>query len=455
MTKSKLLSVFSLLLVLAVVNFSSCKQDEVEPDPDPIPDTTTVGKTVTITGNITKDTTWAAKDTIILSGFVYVKEGATLTIEAGTLVKGLYGTKASLVVERGAKINAIGTALKPIIFTSSQPAGQRTYGDWGGIVICGKAKCNKAGGEGIAEGGIGSTYGGTVDTDNSGSLQYVRIEFPGVPLSTTANSEINGLTFYSVGSGTTIDHVQVSYSGDDSFEFFGGTVNCKNLIALRGWDDEFDTDNGYSGTIQFAVGLRDPAQADQSGSNCFESDNDADGSTNTPITNATFSNFSVFGPKVDATTTINTQYKRAFHIRRGSKLCVYNSVFTGFPTGLLLDGTLTQQLATANELQIENTILSGMGTYFASSFERAYFTDATRNNDTIVTNDLLKYNNPFALTTPNFLPLEGSPVLNKASFTNSRIANNAFLTKVTYAGAFGTENWTANWANFDPQNTTY
>jgi len=446
MTKSKLiLSVFSLLMVFAVINLSSCKKEDPEP----------TGKTTTISGNITKDTTWAAKDTIILSGFVYVKEGVTLTIEAGTLLKGLYSTKAALIVERGGKIIAIGTAQKPIVFTSSQPVGQRTYGDWGGIVICGKAKCNKAGGEGIAEGGIGSNYGGTDDTDNSGSLQYVRIEFPGVPLSTTANSEINGLTFYSVGSGTTIDHVQVSYSGDDSFEWFGGTVNCKNIVALRGWDDDFDTDNGYSGTIQFAVSLRDPAQADQSGSNSLESDNDADGSTNTPITNATFSNFSVFGPKVDATTTVNTLYKRAIHIHRGSKLCVYNSVFAGFPTGLLLDGTLTQQLATANELQIENSILSGMGTYFATNFERAYFTDASRHNDTLVTNDLLKYNSPFALSTPNFLPTTGSPVLNKASFTNTRIANNSFLTKVSYAGAFGTEDWTATWTNFDPQNTSY
>ena len=163
---------------------------------------------------------------------------------------------------------------------------RRSYGDWGGLVLCGNAPTNKhdsGAGVGIAEGGIGSLYGGPDGADNSGVLQYVRIEFPGIGLTAVANSEINGLTLYAVGSGTTIDHIQVSYSGDDSYEWFGGTVNCKYLVALRGWDDEWDTDNGYSGKVQFYVSLRDPAIADQSTSNGFESDNDADGSTLTPL----------------------------------------------------------------------------------------------------------------------------------------------------------------------------
>ena len=132
------------------------------------------------------------------------------------------------------------------------------------------------------EGGVNNAagdafYGGTDANDNSGVLRYVRIEFPGIAF--TDNNEINGLTCGGVGAATTLEHVQVSYSGDDSFEFFGGTVNAKYLIAYRGWDDDFDTDFGYSGKIQFAVSLRDPEIADQSGSNGFESDNDGSGTT--------------------------------------------------------------------------------------------------------------------------------------------------------------------------------
>ena len=230
---------------------------------------------------------------------------------------------------------AEGTSTQPIVFTSDKPKGQRASGDWGGVVICGKATTNKhdnGTGVGIAEGGIGSNYGGTDDADNSGVLQYVRIEFPGIPLTSTANSEINGLTLYAVGSGTTIDHVQVSYSGDDSYEWFGGTVNCKYLVALRGLDDEFDTDNGYKGKVQFIFGLRDPNVSDQSGSNGFESDNDADGSTLTPVTKPIFSNATLYGPlTVSETLPANHLFKRAIHIRRSSQLSVYNSVFAGWP----------------------------------------------------------------------------------------------------------------------------
>ena len=122
-------------------------------------------------------------------------------------------------------------------------------------------------------------------------MKYVRIEYPGIAYS--PNNEINGLTFGGVGRGTTIDYIQVSYSGDDSYEWFGGTVNCKHLIAYRGWDDDFDTDFGYQGKLQFLVGLRDPEVADQSGSNGFESDNDGSGSTKFTknITNVVECNF--------------------------------------------------------------------------------------------------------------------------------------------------------------------
>ena len=296
------------------------------------------GQVINVSGDITADTKWYAQAKYMLSGFVYVKNNAVLTIEPGTLIKGVANTKAALIIERGSKIMAAGTADKPIVFTSAKPVGERNSGDWGGVVLCGKAQTNKhdnGAGVGIAEGGILSEYGGTDNNDNSGVLQYVRIEFPGIPLTSTANSEINGLTLYSVGNGTVIDHIQVSFSGDDLFEWFGGNVNVKNLVAFRGLDDDFDTDNGFSGKVQFAFGLRDPNKSDQSGSNGYESDNDADGSLLTPVTSPLFSNVTLYGPlTVTSTLPSGHMFQKSMHLRRGTMLSTYNSVFVGYPQGL-------------------------------------------------------------------------------------------------------------------------
>jgi hypothetical protein len=420
------------------------------------------GQQINVTGDITSDTKWYANARYFLSGFVYVKNNSTLTIEPGTIIKGVSGTKGALIIERGSKIMALGTESKPIVFTSDKPKGQRAYGDWGGLVLCGNAPTNKhdnGTGVGVAEGGIGSAYGGSDAADNSGTLQYVRIEFPGIPLTATANSEINGLTLYSVGSGTIIDHVQVSFSGDDSFEWFGGTVNAKYLVALRGWDDDFDTDNGYLGKVQFFVSLRDPASADQSQSNGFESDNDADGSTLSPFTSAIFTNGSIFGPMATTTTTINSLYRNSMQLRRGTRISIYNTVVSGWPNGLYIDGQKgdSPAQATANVLQIENCIMAGMGNNYVTTYMadlETWFTDASRHNEVFATNDMLQVANPFNLTDPDFLPVTGSPLLGGGAFTNTRLTD-PFFTPVTWRGAFGTTDWTSGWCNFDPQNTDY
>ncbi|MGB4414420.1 MAG: hypothetical protein WBI53_05990, partial [Paludibacter sp.] len=196
---------------------------------------------VTIPAGNLATTTWTKNNVYLLNGFVYIPNGVTLTIEAGTIIRGDITNKGTIIVEMGGKLIANGTAVEPIVFTSNQAAGSRNYGDWGGIILLGKAPINPV--TATIEGGVGRSYGGSDATDNSGSLQYVRIEFPGIAF--TTDNEINGLTMGGVGSGTILDNIQVSYSGDDSFEWFGGTVNAKHLIALRGWDDDFDTDFGY------------------------------------------------------------------------------------------------------------------------------------------------------------------------------------------------------------------
>mgnify|MGYP001026489828 FL=1 len=429
------------------------------------------GQVITVSGDITADTKWYAQAKYLLSGYVYVKNNATLTIEAGTLIKGVSNTKATLIIERGSKIIAAGTASKPIVFTSDKPVGQRATGDWGGLVLCGYAKTNKhdeGTGVGIAEGGIGSKYGGTDDNDNSGILQYVRIEFPGIPLTSTANSEINGLTLYSVGKATVIDHVQVSYSGDDSYEWFGGNVNAKYLVALGGLDDGFDSDNGFSGKIQFGLILQDPAKSDQSGSNAFETDNDADGSLLTPVTSPLFSNITAYGPyTVASTLPAGSKHEKALHLRRGTMTSVYNSVFAGFPEGLSIDGQKGNSPARAdlNDLQLENVIMAGMtvnyvektgtvATPYTVAQHETYFRATARNNrDDMTLTDIIG-SSLINLKSPALIPPAGSVLLTGASFTNSRLTD-PFFTAVTYRGAFGTQDWTSGWCNWDPQNAVY
>lgn len=450
-------------------------------------------------GNITTNTTWTNNNVYILDGFVYLKSGATLTIQAGTIIKGAktpdgsaLGFRAgTLIVEPGGKLVANGTATQPIVFTSQQPAGinpnnnlpYRQPGDWGGIVICGYAPVNIPGGVGTTEGGIGTQYGwglagnpfGSLDanstTDSSGVLRYVRIEYPGIPLTTQSNSEINGLTFYGVGNKTVIEHVQVSFSGDDAFEWFGGSVNAKYLIALGTWDDDFDTDLGFSGKIQFAVSQRYSQIADQSGSNAFESDNNnlnsPQGSTNTPFTQPLFTNVSNFGPYPTTSGTANSLHQSAMHLRRNTKVSIYNSFFAGYEEGLRLDGTGTETNYTANDLQLENITIAGWalpndslkGANGSSGANiLSIFTTPAKNNQFFADNASLNLNAKsfnvvdFASGTynrPDFRPQPNSSLLTSGSFSNSRLQD-PFFTPVNYRGAFGNEDWTLCWSEFNP-----
>lgn len=458
--------------VLASIAFGSCKGD----DDNVVVNPGTPTKVVQITGDISANRTFSADSQYVLNGFVYVTNGATLTIQPGTVIMGDKATKGTLVVTRGAKINAEGTAAKPIIFTSELAAGARNQGDWGGIILMGKAPVNATGGEAKIEGGLTPTgggdekkyiwYGGTDAADNSGVLKYVRIEFAGIAY--TPDNEINGLTMGGVGNGTTISYVQVYRSGDDAFEWFGGTVNCDHLIATATWDDDFDTDNGFSGNVQFGVAQRVKTVADQSGSNGFESDNDANGSNNTPQTRARFSNMTVIGPIQTAnpassgTSGINANYQNALQIRRNSSISVYNSIFAGFPVGLYIDdtkGTATSGNITANNLNFRNNIMAGNAVPTKggwSGLAAWYATTATDQLDSaqkVMLTDPYKF--PAALATPagrpNFLPKSGSIALTGADFTGL----SGFQT-VTYRGAFdGSNDWTTGWSTSDAENTAY
>jgi PKD repeat protein len=316
-----------------------------------------------INDSISVDTHWTACNQYFIKGWIYVTNGHTLTIDPGTIIKGDKASKGTIIVERGAKMIAAGTVTQPIVFTSNQPAGSRTYGDWGGVILCGKAENNWAGatpGFQQVEGGPRSLYGnGTspLNHDNSGIMSYCRIEFAGVAFS--PNNEVNGLSLYSVGDGTQLDHIQISYSGDDSFEWFGGTVNGKYLVAYAGWDDDFDMDCGYRGKNQFLAGIRDPFVADQSGSKGFEVDSYQTGTKTglagdtSGLTRPVCSNVTLIGPLVSPTSTsFDPQFVAGVHIRRGAALSLMNSIIAGYPSGILFDESSASYGSTMRNYQI-------------------------------------------------------------------------------------------------------
>ena len=421
-------------------------------------------------GRISSNLTLKANYTYKLRGLVYVTNGAILTIEPGTKIVGELNMQGGLVITRSSKIIADGTPDKPIVFTSEAANPQR--GDWSGVILLGNAPTNSSfnGVDGIGEieGGVNNSdglglYGTPISqnqnpADNSGILRYVRIEYAGYAF--LPDKEINGLTFGGVGSGTIIDYVQVSYANDDSFEWFGGTVNCKHLISFRTLDDDFDTDNGFSGTVQFGICLRDSSVADISKSEAFESDNDANGSQLTPQTKAVFSNMTVIGPRQTLTNMGSNLFLAGAQIRRNSSESLFNSIIMGWPTGLLIDAS--KGFPTDNNipgtLNVQNCIIGGCNTPVKYAPSTATPTGATDQSildwfntstygNTIVTNtDDVQLTAPFDYANPDFTPKAGSPALSGAAFTNPKVT---LLQNVDYRGAVGSgDTWFKGWTKF-------
>ncbi len=439
-------------------------------------------KARTIAGNIDANTTLFSDTIYTLDGYVYVKNNATLTIQAGTIIKGKFGTKATLIITRNAMINANGTPTRPIIFTSDKPAGQRSKGDWGGLVILGKAKINRptdcstcpgatvaaseAGIQAAVEGDVDNTagdalYGGNDDNHNSGVLRFVRVEFAGTVI--TPGNEINGLTMGGVGKATQINNIQVSFADDDGFEWFGGTVDAKYLVSYRNVDDDLDTDFGFSGKIQYAIVLRDSLLYDIGAgptTNGFESDNDGSGSEAQPFTEPTFSNITVLGPLANGTAlTYSNSFQNGARLRRNSSTSIFNSIFMGWPDGLFIDGARSVNKHQNDTLLYKNNILAGNIRAVNGSSSGGSNPTATRakiyanGNDSIASSNGI-LNDPFNYLNPNFTPAAGSPALTGASFSGAKISD-AFFNSTSFRGAMGSENWTSCWCNFNPNQANY
>jgi hypothetical protein len=468
---------FGTLVLVSLLSVTSCVKvnfDEGLTTPPTVdPDNTTISGTISASR-------FYAKGKYTLKGYVYVTEGATLTFEAGSVIQSDITEKGALIIERGGKLIADGKANNPIVFTSGKPVGQRAPGDWGGIILLGKAPTNRPLDPGpTIEGGVGRKYGGTDPNDESGILRYVRIEFAGI--AAEPGSEINGLTLGGVGAGTIIENVQVSFGNDDAYEFFGGNVNAKNLIALATADDDFDFDFGYTGKIQFAISLRKPDFVDAGDAgNGIESDNDASGTTASPNTRPQLSNFTFVGPNNATGTATNHNYANRW--RRRAQFVVRNSILVGYQKGgfaVESKGSWDDYI-TAGISEFNNNLVHAVAEpYFTDSVTARIFathsypgnpmssadlkamrqdaalalkTKAEANGSiTYASADAIMLESPFYGTSPNFLPKAGSPALSGASFSGM----NSFFTSTTYRGAMGTTKWTDGWTNWDPQNANY
>jgi len=314
---------FLTILVVSFL-FVSCEKNLGGEDDDVInvPTETTLNGVINATTTLTSDKTW------VLKGYVYVTDGASLIIQPGTRIVSDISEKGALCIERGSKIIAEGTQDKPIVFTSGKPDGEKAPGDWGGIVILGKAKTNRSS-EPTIEGGIGRPYGGTNNEDNSGILKYVRIEYAGV--AALPNSEINALTLGGVGSGTIIEYVQTIYANDDAFEFFGGTVSPKYLYAYATADDDFDFDFGYTGTLNYGISKRDPQFVDTGDAgNGVECDNDGTGSSAEPFTHPKLYNMVLIGAN---SSTALSNHNLGLRWRRATQFTIENSKIIGHMKG--------------------------------------------------------------------------------------------------------------------------
>ncbi len=395
--------------------------------------------------------------TYTIRGYVYFTAGTTLSIPAGTILKSDVSQKGAIIIERGARIEALGTAAQPIVFTSGKPAGQRIRGDWGGIILLGNAPTNRPLSPApLVEGGVDRRYGGTVVNDNSGTMRYVRIEWAGI--AAEPGSEINGLTMGGVGAGTTLEYIQVSYGNDDAYEFFGGTVNAKYLVSYAASDDDLDFDFGYTGKIQYAIVQRRPEIGDTDAGNGVEADNDGSGTNALPYTRPVLSNITWVGPNGDANTQAFLNFGNRW--RRSVRFSVQNSIMMGWPKG----GFVMESAATANAYNTDTSVFRNnlvhalVNPYNTALGAETVLTAAqvrakAEANGCITYTDpsLIMLEAPFNWDTPNFMPKAGSPALTGASFTGL----DAFFTPVTFRGALGTTNWTTSWVSYTPQTNAY
>lgn len=444
-----------------------------------------------INADITTSRTLFADTAYTISGFIHVGNGATLTIQPGTIIKGDFNVLgSSLMILKGAKIQAVGTAAAPIVFTSSRPAGQRQPGDWGGLLLVGNAPNNRSGSvtvEGTGTDGTavvsGKNYpvvynGGNIATDNSGTLSYVRVEFGG--FAPVQDQEFNSFTFCAIGSGTRASYLQSLAGLDDAFEFFGGGFDLDHLVAMETGDDMFDMSEGWSGRMQFLIGVNTVQLVPRTGGGFYSVDLEGienDGCNGTgcdlgfnsaPLTVPLVANFTLIG--CGSQTCMGAGGGHGMMLRRGTGGFYVNGLLSRWSA----DGISIRDAATFTraddsrtpsgtaDLQIRNIVFSETNAkVFQATSATQFDLDLTANAltlSTASTQSLLALLPdvgvaPTSMSAFDFSPATGSAIATAglATFTGS-IATKAgtFVTPTPYAGAVapGGMKWWTGWTAY-------
>lgn len=453
----------TLALALGLVGSAACSDDDnggTGPGP--------VGAAV-LTGTIAANRTLSSDTVYTLSGYVKVQAGATLTIEPGTTILGDSTVAgSSLWILRGAQINANGTATDPIVFTSAKAVGTRAPGDWGGIILIGNGIINRTGTintEGPV--GVAEVYsGGSNNADNSGTMRYVRIEFAGYDVSGGNASELNGLSLYAVGSGTTLEYIEVLSGLDDSFEWWGGAVDGRYLVSYESGDDHFDWSEGYVGRNQFLIAYQSQRLQPAPGAGTVSTDPqgiEADGCNgsgctsgfrSTPFSDPTFANLTIVGMGATETTAAGGF---GAVLRRGTRGLLANSIIANWKgIGLTVRDSVTGNLLAADSLNATDLVFAantinndtvganyGQATAFAADNHRSAASVAA-----ILTNT--------TATSLNWTPLGTAaagcgtvaiPAARTGAFFGGTLATTTYCGAVNPAGPLWYQGWTSYAAN--------
>lgn len=399
---------FATMALIAGVSLfaTSCSSDE-----DPVNNPGDGGEdTYVLDSDITENVTLETGKTYALNGGVHVKSGATLTIQPGvTIVAQHDETVDYILIEQGAKIDAQGTAAQPIVMTSEK----KEAGAWGGLHICGYAHTNN--GSGKSE--IGNApYGGNNDADNSGTLKYIRLEYTGYAFD--EEHEANGVSFYGVGNGTTVEHLQAYQGSDDGFEFFGGSVNVKYMVVTSCSDDSFDWTEGWNGKAQFLVAYQEGESSLGYACDCLmECDNNGTNNAATPVAHPTIANATLIGNGGDA---------QGVRLRAGTQVELYNTIITGKGKPLTVETNETENALKDGTSKLEYVAISGELSSKQGIYTNADFAQATGN----LTNQEFSWTGKYVGT------LDGGKDLSADSF----------FTKTDYKGAVKSgDDWTSGW----------
>ena len=399
---------FATMALIAGVSLfaTSCSSDE-----DPVNNPGDGGEdTYVLDSDITENVTLETGKTYTLNGGVHVKSGATLTIQPGvTIVAQHDETVDYILIEQGAKIDAQGTAAQPIVMTSEK----KEAGAWGGLHICGYAHTNN--GSGKSE--IGNApYGGNNDADNSGTLKYIRLEYTGYAFD--EEHEANGVSFYGVGNGTTVEHLQAYQGSDDGFEFFGGSVNIKYMVVTSCSDDSFDWTEGWNGKAQFLVAYQEGESSLGYACDCLmECDNNGTNNAATPVAHPTIANATLIGNGGDA---------QGVRLRAGTQVELYNTIITGKGKPLTVETNETENALKDGTSKLEYVAISGELSSKQGIYTNVDFAQATGN----LTNQEFSWTGKYVGT------LDGGKDLSADSF----------FTKTDYKGAVKSDDdWTSGW----------